>query len=288
MGLIRHVDPFRCCMWSLHDRLEDHITEDSCKAEIESFLKHGQVVPVLGRPLRGDAMYDFELIFGARRLFVARHLNRPLAVEVREVSDREAIVAMDIENRQRSDISAYERGKSYAQWLCSGRFDSQDDIAHALGISAARVSRLLKIARLPSLIVKAFGSVADICESWGLILVEIWEDSDRREALAHQARAMANLSPRPPAREVYQQLLSGAGHGLRSRKRVSDEVVRNERGAPLFRIRNRRSSIALLLPMKNVSALRLQQLRDTVTDILGAEDAQDSGLRFRNGLHHSH
>src|SRR5215472_14327187 len=62
------VSPFRCRMWSLHDRLEEHITEESCKAEIESFQSHGQVVPVIGRPVPEDPGYDFELIFGARRL----------------------------------------------------------------------------------------------------------------------------------------------------------------------------------------------------------------------------
>jgi ParB-like chromosome segregation protein Spo0J len=67
-------------------------------------------VPALGRPLHGDLEFDVEIIYGARRLFVARHLNMPLQVELREMSDREALVAMDIENRLRTDISPYERG----------------------------------------------------------------------------------------------------------------------------------------------------------------------------------
>src|SRR5258708_5408352 len=110
------VNPFRCRVWALHDRLEDHITEDSCKEEIESIASHGQLIPVLGRPLKGDVDYDVEIIYGARRLFVTRHLNVPLHVEVREITDRDAIVAMDLENRHRKDISPYERGLSYSQW----------------------------------------------------------------------------------------------------------------------------------------------------------------------------
>jgi hypothetical protein len=64
-------------MWELHDRLEAHINEDTCRAEIASFGAHGQFVAVLGRRLKGDASHDIELITGARRLFVARHLNKP-------------------------------------------------------------------------------------------------------------------------------------------------------------------------------------------------------------------
>src|SRR5579862_9529454 len=119
------ISPFRCRMWALHDRLESDITEESCKAEIGSFQRHGQLVPVLGRRLRNDAHHDVELIYGARRLFVARHLNMRLRVELRSLDDRAAIVAMDIENRQRTDISPYERGLSYARWLSQRHFPSQ-------------------------------------------------------------------------------------------------------------------------------------------------------------------
>ena len=142
------VSPFRCRMWALHDRIEDYLNEQTCREEIESFAKHGQLVPVLGRLLRGDPTHDIELIYGARRLFVARHLNSSLIVKLCEVSDRQALVAMDIENRQRQDISPYERGTSYARWLRTGHFKSQEEICRTLQISPAQVSRLLRIARL--------------------------------------------------------------------------------------------------------------------------------------------
>ena len=160
MRKLLSVNPFRACMWSLHDRCDRHVNEQTCRAEIESFETRGQLVPALGRPLRDDPDHDVELIYGARRLFVARHLNRSLLVDVREMSDREAIVAMDVENRQRTDISSYERGVSYARWLRNGHFGSQEDIARALRISSSQVSRLLRLAKLPSVILGAFTSPA--------------------------------------------------------------------------------------------------------------------------------
>jgi hypothetical protein len=126
------VNPFRARMWSVHERCNESVNQETCKAEIESFEKHGQLVAVLGRVLRDDPDHDVELICGARRLFVAQHLNKPLLVDMREMSDREATIAMDIENRQRTDRSLYERAVSYARWLRNGHFGSQDNIVYVM------------------------------------------------------------------------------------------------------------------------------------------------------------
>jgi ParB family chromosome partitioning protein len=116
MPTVIAVDPFRCRVWPGHERFEQSINEESCRAEIDSFLRHGQQSPVLGRPLSDREMYDFEIVCGARRLFVARHLNVPINVQVRELTDQEAVIALDIENRQRKDLSPYERGPPRMHW----------------------------------------------------------------------------------------------------------------------------------------------------------------------------
>ena len=282
MQKIISVNPFRCRMWALHDRFEAHVTEESCRAEIDSFERHGQLVPALGRPLRGDPDYEVELIYGARRLFVARHINLPLLVELKEMSDRDAVIAMDIENRQRADISPYERGVSYAHWLSSGHFSSQDDIARALRVSSSRVSRLLRLARLPSVIVSAFTSPLDICETWGLDLIDALDDPHRRQHTVQKARAIGAISPRPPAREVYRALLAAAVHGRKPKARKLDEVVKDRNGTPLFRISRRSNSVALLLPVDKLSAQTMDKLRHAVADIL-----QHTGVQAAERARHS-
>ena len=193
MNSVVEVNPFKCRVWELHDRLDGYLTEESCKKEIESLSRQGQLIPALGRPLRGDPQCDVEIIYGSRRLFVARLLNQNLKVDLRELSDREAIVAMDIENRHRTDISPYERGLSYLRWLGGKQFQSQEEIAHTLKISTAQVSRLVKLARLPAVIVAAFENPIHIRESWGLELVDAWEDrksvSDHAEKGSGHCRA---------------------------------------------------------------------------------------------------
>jgi ParB family chromosome partitioning protein len=275
MGSVISVSPFRCRVWKLHDRLEELINEKSCKDEIESFQEHGQLVPVMGRRVMEEG-FDVELIYGARRLFVARHINAALLVEMRDISDRDAIVAMDIENRQRKDISPYERGLSYARWLRAGYFESQDEVARALKVSASQVSRLLTLARLPSVVVDAFGCPGEICEGWGLGLAEALEQPERRKSTIQAAREIAAVSPRPHSKEVYRQLLASSVPGRKLKQASHDKVVRGKDGLPLFRIKYRRDSVALILPIEKVSAKSLESIESAIANVL-----QDSPQKHR-------
>jgi ParB family chromosome partitioning protein len=276
MRSIIAVNPFRCRVWSLHDRLEGEINDETCKAEIDSFIQTGQLIPVLGRKVQGDPDYDIELIYGARRLFVARHLNQRLMVDVREVSDREALVAMDVENRLRKDISPYERGLSYAQWLRTGHFTSQEEIARVLDISPSRVSRLLRIARLPAVVVDAFRSPTDIRENWGLDLMDALDDPQRREATIRAARSLAHHSPRLIAPEVYRRLCAYSVRTSKPSEVKRNKIIVGEDGAPLFRIRYHHHSIAVIVPAKKVSNEDMARIEANIASIL-----QKTGLPAR-------
>jgi len=257
------VNPFRCRLWDLHDRLEDYITEETCKDEIESVASHGQLVPALARPLTGNKDYDVEIIFGARRLFVARHLNIPLNVELRPMTDQEAILVFDAEDRHREDISPYERALSYAQWLKAGYFASQEDLAKGLRISASQVSRLLKLTQLPSVVLTAFQSPLSIREVWAIDLYKKWTDPAVRPMMAHRARQLRSEIRSPEF--VYEQLIACGSKTGRPVRPGRDEVVLCDRGTPLFRVRRQRHCVALLLPLNRTSAKVLDRIRTAVS-----------------------
>jgi ParB family chromosome partitioning protein len=262
------VNPFRCRMWAFHDRLEEHVSEETCKDEIESFARRGQLVPALGRVLHDDPDHDVELIYGARRLFVARHLGMELQVDIRCIGDRDAIVAMDVENRLRRDISPYERGKSYLRWLASGHFSSQGELARSLRVSEAHVSRLLKVARLPAIVVNAFASSAEIREEWGVELARALLDNERRPAIIRAARRLAELPQRPATDTVIRQLLTNAPGRKLKLGRTRDEIVRSGGGAPLFKIRQHHCSVSVLLPAQHVDSGLLDRIVAAVSEIL--------------------
>jgi ParB family transcriptional regulator, chromosome partitioning protein len=273
MKQIVFVNPFRCRMWDLHDRDGDDVDEETCKAEIQSMSQHGQLVPVLGRALSGESQHDVELIYGARRLFVARHLNIPLAVELRKLTDQEAIIAMDIENRMRLDLSPYERGRCYLRWLRGSYFSSQEEIARALRISPAKVSRLVRIAQLPTVIVSAFRRPTDIHENWGLALADAWRDKTKQAALAKRARAIASSQKRPPPEHIVKDLLSPI-RSPRLRASTHDEVVKDDGGRPLFRVRRHLYSVSIILPIKSMSDQTVRNVLYSVRNLLRDETPQ--------------
>ena len=284
MGEMRNVisiSPFQCRMWSEHERSEAHITEASCRSEIDSFGSHGQLIPVLGRPVRNGHQYKIELVYGARRLFVARHLNIPIEVEVRELSDQEAAVALDRENRQRKDVSPYERGQCYARWLRSLCFRSQDEIARALRISPSKVSRMLKLAMLPDVIVNAFVSPLEIREFWGVALHQAWQDKRRQRAMGDVAKAISQQIPRPGAEEVYGRLSVRPVSGCGKRSGTRDEIVKDPHGKPLFRVRYRARKVAFLMDADKLSASSLRRLKALISRTMQlerAEGAESDGI----------
>jgi ParB family chromosome partitioning protein len=182
-----------------------------------------------------------------------------LKVEIRELTDQQALLAMDAENRLRSDLSPYERAVAYAGWLRGGQFNSQQELAKALGISPSQVSRLLQLARLPAVVVNAFSSPLEIREGWGGELMDKMEGG-KRDAVIRVARAIARSSRRPNAAAAYRQLMAAGAESNRRKLRERVEVVKDSDGHPLFRVKYHRSSISLVLPVDKMPESVIQDL----------------------------
>jgi ParB/RepB/Spo0J family partition protein len=261
------ADPFRCRVWNLSDRIEDYVTADSCRAEIASFERNGQLVPVVGRLLQGDPDFDIEIVCGTRRLFVARHLGIPIRVEVRELTDRQAAVAIEAENSLRKQTSPYERGLWLAKLLRNGIYRSRDEMARDLGITPTQVSRLLKFAELPAIIIGAFPSPHDILESWGVELHKAWRD-ERRRLLTERCRSLGTTTPRPAAATVYQTLVAARRLGRRPRTPATRRVVKSPDGLTLLRFERQLTEIVLRIPNALVNPTIEAELTEMVAAVL--------------------
>jgi ParB family transcriptional regulator, chromosome partitioning protein len=261
------ADPFRCRIWTLNERIEDDVTEASCRAEIESVARDGQLVPVIGRALSGNPDFDIEVICGTRRLFIARHLKIPLRVEIRELTDRQAAVAVETENSLRKRTSPYERGLWLAKLLKQKLYRSQDEMARELGITPTQVTRLLKFAELPAIVIGAFSSPHDILESWAVELHKFCGD-ERRRLVTERARALEKRVPRPPAVSVYEMLLASRGQSARSRRRGAGHVVKSPTGEPLLRFERQRKEVVLRIPNALVDPSTEQLVTQAVVAVL--------------------
>lgn len=241
------ADPFRCRAWEFSNRIEQYVTAESCRAEIESVIRNGQLVPAIGRILTDNPDFEVEIICGARRLFVARHLKIPIRVELRELTDHQAAEAVEFENSLRKQVSPYERGLWLAKLLREKVYPSQDELARQLRITPTQVSRLLKFTELPEIVLGAFASPHDILESWAVELHKGWAD-ERHSLLRDRARYLRTLAPRPPAIAAYEMLLAPRKPAGRSRLKNSSRLVRSPIGKALFRLQHQRKDVVLRIP----------------------------------------
>lgn len=163
------VDPERCRPWRMHNRDLDHLSEESCRDLIDSFLSaKKQRIPAIVRRLRDDPDYDYEIVAGVRRWWTVKwlrahhHPEFEYLVTIQAVTDEEAFRVSDVENRSRKDISDWERAKEYTVALAEFYDGSQSQMAEHLKLSKSWLSRLLDVARLPDEVVAAFSDTHDI------------------------------------------------------------------------------------------------------------------------------
>lgn len=194
---LRWVDPARCRMWDRHNRDYALLTEDNCRDLIDGIRAQGrQEFPAIVRPI-DDPDHDFEVICGARRHFAVSWLrahNYPqfrYLVESRTLTDEEAFRLADIENRDREDISDYERAIDYADAVARYYGGRQKAMAERLEVSQPWLSRYLQLARLPDVIVSAFANVREIRERNARELKPLLGDPASADAVLAEAAVLA-------------------------------------------------------------------------------------------------
>ena len=265
---LQQVEPTRCILWPFHERFGDELSGGLCRDLIASIRRHGQRHPVLGRKLEQQTGAAIELIYGGRRLFAAKQLGIKLLVDVRELDDRAAIIEMEIENRLRADISAYERGMSYRRWLNARVFACQSELAKQLGVSEAQVSRLLRYAELPAAVVGAFDSFRCIREDWAITLAKLCQDPERRPGLLRRARELSEGDRRYPPQMVFRRLTSEGRLKSHERHQTRDEVVKNSSGKPMYRIAVRAKAVHFIIPRDRLPQHVVHQLKQDFTHAL--------------------
>ncbi|MFC3570087.1 ParB/RepB/Spo0J family partition protein [Paracoccus simplex] len=195
--VLRWVDPASCVMWQRHNRAYDLLSEENCRDLIDSLRAQGQQeFPAIVRRLPAGQGSEYEVICGARRHFAVSWLranNYPqfrYLIEVRDLTDEEAFRLADIENRDRADLSDYERARDYLQALELYYGGKQKAMATRLEVSEAWLSRYLYLARLPRQIVDAWPQITELKELHARSLRPMLQDAG--DKLLAEAAAIAD------------------------------------------------------------------------------------------------
>jgi ParB family transcriptional regulator, chromosome partitioning protein len=233
--VLRWVDPELCVMWAHHNRAYELLNEDNCRDLIDSIKSQGQQeFPAIVRRKHAPGGVEYEVVCGARRHFAVSWLrshNYPhyrYLVEVRDMTDEEAFRLADVENRDREDISDFERARDYAVAL-----------EQYYG------------ARLPEVVVAAYPSIRDIKELHARVLKPLLADPKlarsvldaARELAQEQEAARAGQGALIDASLVLAALKSAAAGPKRSRP--PENVFRGDAADAAITLRKRGTKVML-------------------------------------------
>ena len=220
-----HLDPCRVRVWSGNARAYEHLNEDNCRELLDSIVAEGgQKVPAVVRRVADDPEHDFEVIAGTRRHWCVSWLRRhsypdfAFVATVASLDDEAAFRLADIENRARKDVSDLERARNYAAALKDHYGGHQTRMAERLRLSKGWLSKLLRVASLPDVVVDAFASPSDVAVKPAYPLATAVEDEDQAPAILEEAAAVA--SEQRALRDASEQPI------------VATEVIRRLLGAP--------------------------------------------------------
>lgn len=206
----RLVDPSECRVWSRHNRFYEYLSEERCQDLIDSIRTEGrQLQPAIVRELAEptEEGIRFEIIAGARRHWAVSWLRRvekldiPYFVEVREMSDEQAFLLSDSENRDRQDLTDYERALDYKRALDEFYEGRVATLCQKLSLSRQHLYRLLFLADMPEVVIEALGGFLEINERMIRPLKPLLDDEGKRKEVIERAEAIAAEQRRARAGE---------------------------------------------------------------------------------------
>lgn len=154
------LDPGSVDSSFVQDRLSDH-DEREFYDLVAAIRERGQDTPILVRP-HPSAPARYMVVFGHRRLRAAKELGRKVRAVVKDLEDRDHVVAQGQENSARANLSFIEKAL-YASNVASLRYDDDNSIVlAALSIDRATLSKMLSVAGLSATILRPIGPAKGI------------------------------------------------------------------------------------------------------------------------------
>lgn len=208
-------------------------TDAKLKALKASILANGQDTPVRVRPAAPGAAHPYELVEGHRRHAVIRELNREAEggfqilarLDAKASEAKDLVLKMYRENEEREALSPFETGRMFSQWLSTGLFESQVQIAEATGKHKTTIGQYVGLAELPIEVLAAFRDPRTIAMRWNKDLTRACEE--RRTQTFQRAAKLAKQEPQPDAETVFRSLTAGSSpKGSKSRSSKLQDSVR--------------------------------------------------------------
>lgn len=283
-GVVLRLDPKRIAESAFANRHERSL--DQADADLQGLIAdirtRGQLEPIRVRPAPADSGFEYEIVYGHRRHAACLALDATtdggwpvLALLDSAASDvRDHVLKMYQENAARKDLSAYETGAMFANWLQESVFENQTSLGEAVSLGQATVAKYLAIAGLPEPVLAAFGDPRALSLRWGEQLAAALKE--RREAVLKAARSFTGPD-RPAPEEVLRTLLSAGGREPKKAGAVRTETVKY-RGRTLYKIAPRGNGMQISFGAKldpKLARAAQEEVKDALTRYLAKALKED-------------
>jgi ParB/RepB/Spo0J family partition protein len=213
---LQQLDASQCFASPFNPREQSLLSmEDPLVAELARAIeREGQRDPVLARPVKTPEGLRFEVIYGTTRLFIAKAQNRFLKAWVADVPDGDARRLARAENKDRRDLSAWEKAvdlKRQIGGLYAGK--SHEFIAEQEGISRPMITKMLRLADIDIALLRLLISPHTLSLKAGTQILTLLDSFDE-EARAVALAACETQAPFADAADLLK--------ALRTQKRASE------------------------------------------------------------------
>lgn len=179
------IDPADIDASFVRDRLAED--DEDYRILLDAIREQGQQSPVLLRP-HPSAPGRYMVVFGHRRVRTARDLGIRVKAVIRQISDREHVVAQGQENTARANLSFIEKALFAAELQRLNYDGDNQTVLAALSVDRTTLSKLLSVAALPPALLKAIGPARGIGrDRWYELKMLLEKPSVMEEAIAYAA-----------------------------------------------------------------------------------------------------
>lgn len=162
--------------------------DETISALADSIKEHGILQPILVRPYGSG----YQIVAGERRWRAARMLGMSeVPVQIKELSDLEAMQLALIENLQRENLNPVEEAKGYSE-LVESYGMTQEEVAKIVGRSRSSVANAMRLLALPEEIQEMLEN-GDISTGHGKALLAFDDEEKMLDAARKAADGKLNV-----------------------------------------------------------------------------------------------
>ncbi|WP_113913337.1 plasmid partitioning protein RepB [Roseovarius dicentrarchi] len=224
----------------LADRID---TDDPDHAALLASIRdHGQQVPILVRP-HPEAEGRFQIVYGRRRVAALRALGQPARALVRDLDDRQLVLAQGQENSARKDLTFIEK-VNFAAQMRDADYDRKA-ICDALSVDKTVISRMLSVAdRVPTEMIELIGAAPGVGrDRWGDLAARI---EAGKITLPAAAAMIAALPAGTDSDARFEAVLRADAPKPRAKSQT--DTIAGYEGQPIARLTRGTGGAALALP----------------------------------------